>query len=214
MKLDENGNPINDPAPAASPEEIQKQVQALVDEQLKEIKSKLDSAYTSRDEAVRKAAQLEEAEKAAKLKALEAEGKHKEVADMRIASLEEKLRIAEQRNIEYTRDAAVRTALSGLEFRNERSQQMAYRDVVEQLVQDKDTGQWVHRTGVAIKDFVASFAKDEDNSFLFKPKSNSGTGAQNPSGLPKLDGSKKITDMTTAEVLALATAGKLGTINY
>lgn len=214
MKLDENGNPIAEPTPAATPEEIQKQVQAQVDEQLKAIKEKLDSAYSSRDEAVRKAAQLEEAEKAARLKALEAEGKHKEVAEMKIAALEEKLKIAEQRNIEYTRDAAVRSALSGLEFRNERSQQMAYRDVVEQLVQDKDTGQWVHRTGVTIKDFISSFAKDDDNSFLFKPKGNSGSGSTGANGLPKLDGSKKITDMTTAEVLALATAGKLGTMQF
>ena len=91
---------------------------------------------------------------------------------------------------------------------------MAYRDVVEQLVQDKDTGQWVHRTGVSIKDFVSSFAKEEDNSFLFKPKSNSGGGSTSANGLPKLDGSKKITEMTTAEVLALAAAGKLGTIKY
>lgn len=214
MKLDENGNPIVEQNPAATPEEIQKQVQAQVDEQLRVIKEKLDAAYSSRDEAVRKAAQLEEAEKAAKLKALEAEGKHKEVADMRIASLEEKLKIAEQRNVEYTRDAAVRSALAGLEFRNERSQQMAYRDVVEQLVQDKESGQWVHRTGVAIKDFISAFAKDDDNSFLFKPKSNSGSGSTNASGLPKMDGTKKITEMTTSEILALATAGKLGTIQY
>jgi Arc/MetJ-type ribon-helix-helix transcriptional regulator len=210
MQIDANGNPANnEPKPAATPEEIQALVQAQVDEQLKEIKSKLDAAYGSRDDAVRKAAQLEEAEKAARLKALEAEGKHKEVAEMKIASLEEKLKIAEQRNIEYTRDAAVRSALGGLEFRNERSQQMAYRDVVEQLVQDKDTGQWVHRTGVAIKDFVSAFAKDDENSFLFKPKVNSGSGGVATGGIPNLN-NKKLLEMTTAEVMALATAGKLG----
>jgi hypothetical protein len=80
-------------------------------------------------------------------------------------------------------------------------------------VQDKD-GQWVHKTGVTIKDYVTTFAKDEDNSFLFKPKSSGGAGTNGGtgSGGPK-DQKKKITEMTTQEALAAAMAGEFGQFN-
>ena len=107
-------------------------LEKMVEERLAKVKANLDKAYSERDEALKRAVQLEEERKQQKLAALEAEGKHKEVAEMKLTELQEKLRIAEERNIKLTRDAAVRDALTGLDFRNERSQQMAYRDVVEQ----------------------------------------------------------------------------------
>ena len=144
------------------------------------------------------------------MKSLEDEGKHKEVAEMKLAELTEKLALAEGKVTELTRDGAVRNALTSLDFRNERSGQMAYRDIIDQLIQDPETGAWIHKSGVSIKDFVGQYVKNEDNSFLFKPKSNSGGGSNNMNGTPKLDPNKKITDMTTEEVLALAAGGKLG----
>lgn len=214
MELDENGNPIVTPT-AATPEEIKKQVDALVAEELKNIKAKLDAAYSQRDEIIRKNTALEEEQKQIKMKALEAEGKHSEVADMKVAALEEKLRIAERRNVEYSRDFAVRDALVGLSFRNERSQAMAYRDVLEQLVQDEGTGQWNHKTGVSIKEFVAAFSKDEENSFLFTPKVNSGSGGGNTpaGGLPDMTKGKKLSELSSAEILNLAKAGKFGSLD-
>lgn len=225
MKFDDNGNVVDDNgtillAAATSgtgdkkvtPDEVKTQVDALVAEQLKEVKSKLDNSYAARDEAVRKATALEESANQAKIKALEAEGKHKEVADMKLVAINEQLRLATERIVGFTRDAAVREALSNVKFRNDRSSQMAYRDIVDQLVQDKESGQWLHKTGVTIKDFVAQFSKDEDNSFLFEPKNNSGSGigGNYTGGSPSLTGGKKITDMTSQEVLAMAMAGKLG----
>ena len=189
-------------------------LEKMVEERLAKVKSNLDKAYAERDEAIKQRVALEEEKKQAKLKAMEAEGKHKEIAEMKVAELQERLKIAEERNTALSRDAAVRDALTGLDFRNDRSQQMAYRDVVDQLVQDPETGQWIHKSGSSIKEFVVAFAKDEDNTFLFKPKTNSGSGVGNMSGTPKLDPNKKMSELSTAEMLQLAASGKLGTFNY
>lgn len=204
-----NDDPIN--KPAATPEEIKAQVEAMVAEQLKDIKAKLDQAYSARDEAARKAVAFEEAEKKAKMEALAKEGKHAEVANMKVLELTEKLTIAERRNTELARDSVVRESLTGLKFRNDRSREMAYRDVLDQLVQDTDSGTWVHKTGVSVKDFISQFAKDESNSFLFEVKANTGAGGgNNAGGAPNITSGKDILKMTTTEILALANAGKLG----
>ena len=127
-KLNEDQNEDNN----VSNKDTEALLEKMVEERLAKVKANLDKAYSERDEALKRAVQLEEERKQQKLAALEAEGKHKEVAEMKLTELQEKLRIAEERNIKLTRDAAVRDALTGLDFRNERSQQMAYRDVVEQ----------------------------------------------------------------------------------
>jgi hypothetical protein len=188
-------------------------IDKVVEERLAKIKASLDKAYADRDAAVKKAVALEDEQKQARMKSLEAEGKHKEIAEMKVAELQEKLRIAEGKVTSLSRDSTVKDALAGLEFRNERSQQMAYKDVIEQLVQDPETGGWIHKSGVSIKEFVGAFSKDDENSFLFKPKTNSGGGTGSPSGNPRLDPNKKLSQMTTQEVLALAQAGKLGSFN-
>lgn len=188
-------------------------LEKMVEERLSKVKASLDKAYAERDEAVKLRVNLEEEKKQQKLSAMEAEGKHKEVAEMKMAELKERLRLAEERNTSLSRDAAVRDALTGLDFRNDRSQQMAYRDVVDQLVQDPESGAWIHKSGASIKEFVNAFSKDEDNTFLFKTKTNSGTGAGGMSGTPKLDPNKKMSQMTTTEMLQLAATGKLGNFN-
>lgn len=188
-------------------------INRLVEERLTKIKGSLDKAYQERDAAVRERVRLEDEAKQRKMKALEDEGKHKEVAEMKLAELTEKLALAESKVTELTRDGAVRNALTGLDFRNDRSSQMAYRDIIDQLIQDPETGAWIHKSGVSIKDFVGQYVKNEDNSFLFKPKSNSGGGGNNMNGTPKLDPNKKLTEMSSEEVLALAASGKLGSFN-
>jgi hypothetical protein len=190
--------------------ETEEMINRLVEERLSKVKQNLDKAYAERDAAVRERVRLEDEAKQRKIQELENDGKHKEVAEMKLAELQEKLAIASSRVTELTRDAAVRDALSGLDFRNDRSSLMAYRDIVDQLTQDPETGAWIHRSGVSIKDFVSQFAKNEENSFLFKVKNNSGGGSGTPGGTPKLDPNKKISEMTTDEMLAAAAAGKLG----
>ena len=211
LKLDANGNPIPKNVNANAAEEAQKQIQAGIDAALAPIKEKLDAAYAQRDALARDKAKLEADRKQAEIEALTAAGKHDEVAAMKAAALEERANRAEARVVELTRNVSVKDALAGLEFRNDRSKEMAYRDVVDQLIQDEKTGEWIHRTGVSLKDFVANFAKDDDNSFLFKSKTNSGSGMGNMNGtsVDNLKG-KKLGDLTQAQVMQLASEGKLG----
>jgi hypothetical protein len=199
----------NDGVKIPTQAEIDAQIAALVAEQIKEIKGKLDASFTARDEAVRKATQLEEAARKKELEDLTAAGKHAEVAQLKMTALEENLKIAQGKITSYERDSVVKDALRAVKFRNDRSAEMAYRDVVDQLVQNQE-GQWVHKTGVSIKDYIGNYTKDEQNSFLFEPKVNSGGGSGPAAGTPKIGAGRKITDLNTQEILAAATAGELG----
>lgn len=195
--------------PPAGGDDVEKLIQARLDEALKDIKAKLDKAYGARDEALKKVAEFEAQKKAEELKRLQEEGKHKEAYEMQLAEERAKREAAEKRNIELTRDIEVRNALSSQPFRNDNALEMAYREVVGQLVQNEQ-GAWVHRSGISIKDFVKSFAENDDNAFLFKPKVSSGSGSQgakptNTSG----DGKRSLFSMSQEEVLKLAREGKL-----
>lgn len=194
-------------------QEFEDVVSKMVEERLSKMKSNMDRMSSERDEAVRKAVQLEEAQKEAKMKSLEEEGKHKEVAEMKLAALEERLKIAEERNIRLSRDQAVKDTLSSLDFRNERSYKMAFKDIVENLVQDEN-GSWVHKTGAGIRDFVSTYAKDEDNEFLFKPKNNSGGGISATQGTPNTMTKKRFSEMTTQEAIAFAAKQQKNEFNF
>lgn len=90
---------------------------------------------------------------------------------------------------------------------------MAYRDIVEQLVQNED-GLWVHKSGANIQEFIDTYSKSEDNSFLFRVKANTGAGTNASAGTPKMEDKKSLSQMSQAEVLALAAKGQLGSFTY
>jgi hypothetical protein len=188
--------------------DIAKLVEAKVDEQLKDIKSKLDKAYGSRDEALKRVAEFESAKKAEELKRLQEEGKHKEAYEMQLAEEKAKRTAAEQRNVELTRDIDVRNALSAQPFRNDSAREMAYREVVGQLVQNEQ-GVWVHKTGATITDYIQNFADNDANSFLFKPKASSGSGSSGVNTSNTSSDSKSLFAMSQDEVLKMAREGKL-----
>jgi len=202
---DENSQSQND---TPSSEELAKIVEARVNEELSGIKEKLDAAYEARDEAVRKAVAYEEERKQREIQQLEEEGKHKEAADLKLAELTARLAEKDKQITELTRDNVVRNALKGLDFRNDTAADFAYKDVVSQLVQD-EKGQWVHRTGASVKDFIESFRKDEDKEFLFKPKQSSGSGQENITQSGQgFDHNKPLEEMSTEEIMAAAAAGR------
>jgi hypothetical protein len=193
---------------------IAKLVAEKVAEQLKDIKGKLDSAYDVRDKALKKAEDFEKKEREAQLKKLEEEGKHKEVYEMKLVEkdaayneLLSKLSVLEQSNLQLSRDSQVRDLLRSTEFRNDKAADMAFHEVVNQIVKN-DKGEWVHRSGVSIKDFIASFTADDANSFLLKPKVSSGAGTQTPSGTNN-NTNTSLFKMTQEEVLKLAAEGRL-----
>lgn len=204
---DSNKNGNN--PPSADNDIVAKLVQERIAEDLKPIKEKLDNAFKARDDALRRVAEFEEKERAAELKRLEEEGKHKEAYEMRLAEEKAKREFAEKRNIELTRDLEVKSILRNIDFRNEKASDMAYKEIVSNLVQN-DQGVWVHRSGVSLKDFVKAYTDDDNNSFLLKPKASSGSGASTvrPNGS---GGSQKksVFEMSQDEVLKLASEGKL-----
>lgn len=188
-------------------------VEQVVQERLAKMKANMDRMSSERDEALKKAAEIEQKQKQDQMKRLEEEGKLQEVLEMKLAEAQAKLKVFEEENTKLNRDSVVNNTLAKLDFRNDRSRQLAYRDIVEQLVQNAD-GNWVHKSGTAIQDFVASYSKDEENSFLFRVKANSGAGTNQPSGTPSMEVKKSLSEMTQAEVLALAAKGQIGSFSY
>ena len=193
---------------------VAKLVAEKVEEQLKDIKSKLDASYKARDDAAKRAEALEKKEREAQLKLLDESGKHKEAFDLRIAEAntkhEELLNTSaslEQGNLELTRDAQIRDLLRAQEFRNDTAAEMAFKEISVQLVRNEQ-GVWVHRSGVSIKDFITAFVSDEEKSFLFKAKESSGMGGKPPAGNSQSNNTSLFAK-SQAEVLKLAMEGKL-----
>lgn len=187
--------------------EIQALVKAAVAEELKEVKAKLDAAYGKRDEALQRVAEFEQKERDAEVARLQEEGKHREAFDLQLAEMKASRDALIKRNIELTRDIDTRNALAGFSFRNEKAAKMAFEEVTGQLVQN-EAGEWVHKSGVTVKDFVKAFAENEDNAFLFKQKQNSGNGSQDPKP-PQGGKPKSLFEMSQDEVLKMAAEGKL-----
>jgi hypothetical protein len=188
-------------------------VEQAINDRLTKMKSNMDRMVKERDAALQKAAEVEQAQKQAEIKRLEEEGKLTEALEMKLAESQAKLKVFEEENTKLNRDNVVNSQLANLEFRNERSRQMAQRDIVEQLVQN-EAGLWSHKSGITIQEFIESYSKNEDNSFLFRIKANSGAGKTTPSASSNTTEKKSVSQMTQEEVLSLAAKGQLGSFNY
>ena len=183
-------------------------IQKGIDEGLKKIKTNLDTAYSQRDELQKKLAEKELAEQEAKKKKLEEEGKHKELYELQLSEERAKREALEKRNTELSRDVELRQALSGKNFKNDRTTNIAFKEIVEELVKGDD-GVWRHKSGVTITAYVDTFCKDDGNAFLFTVKANSGSGTNNENNGTPTQKPKSIFAMSQAEVLKLAEEGKL-----
>ena len=187
--------------------EIQAMIKSAVADAVKDVKVKLDAAYAKRDEALQKVSEFEQKERDLEIKRLQDAGKEREAFELQLAELKANQETLQKRNLELSRDVDAREALSAFAFRNEKAAKMAFDEVTSQLVQN-EKGEWVHKSGVAVKDFVKTFAENEDNAFLFKQKQNSGNGSQNIP--PSSNTTKKsLFEMTQDEVLQMAAEGKL-----
>jgi len=209
---DQNESVTDQPDTATDEQDIDP-VEREVQDRLSKMKANMDRMAKERDEALKKVAETEQKQRQEQIKRLEEEGKLQEALEMKLAEAEAKLKVFEEENTKLNRDNVVNSVLGQLEFRNERSRQMAYRDIVEQLVQNEN-GVWVHKSGTQIQDFILSYSKNEDNSFLFRVKANSGAGTTTPSGSPNMQQKKSISELNTEEILALAAKGQLGNYTY
>ena len=188
-------------------EKINAAVQAKLDESLKEIKSKLDSAYEKRDEALKKIKEFEQKEREAEIKRLEEAGKHKEVYDIKLAELEAEKNTLAKRNVELTRDIDLRSELGAYTFKNDKALKSAFREIADELVRNEQEI-WVHKSGVTVKEYVKAFCESEENAFLIKQPTSSGAGSGviKPSA-GKENQKKSLFDMSQEEVMKMAAAG-------
>jgi hypothetical protein len=202
----ETTNDSSAPAEVTIPKDV---LEAAVAAQLKDVKEKLDKAYGARDEALAKVAEKELKEREAEIARLTEEGKHKEAFDMQIAQERARAEALEKRVVELSRDSEVRTLLSGYAFRSDSASSMAFKEIVGDLIQN-DKQQWVHKSnGKSLQDCIKGFLDDDANSFLLKPKANSGSGSSSASSTNSSNTKKSIFEMSQEEVLALSAEGKL-----
>ena len=182
---------------------------ALVAEEVKSLKASLDKAFKVRDETQKENLKLKQTQKELETKRLKDEGKHLEVATLRIAELEEREKTLEARLIAVERDRELERVLAPLDFQSDFARDAAVSSIKSELVQDED-GTWVHRSGASLSEYVKAFTKDPQKAFLFKPKNNQGPGVD-PN---KHQGSKgrpaKLTGLSTEELLKQASQGNLG----
>lgn len=206
----DTGSTENKGSASNSADPVQKLVEEKVKEAITDLKQKLDKAYGARDEAMKKLAEIETFRKQEEVKRLQEEGKHKEALEMQLAEERAQKAAYQTRVIELTRDMELRGALGTYNFKNDSAFNMAYREIVEQLVQD-EKGIWKHKSGIPLKDFVKQFAEAEDNAFLLKPKVSSGSGTSSVKSTVVNSGlqGKSIFDLSQDEVLKLAREGKL-----
>jgi len=196
----------------ATPEAPKDDIESIVEERLAKMKANMDRMASERDEALKLKVELESKQKEETIARMKEEGKLQEALEMELAEAKAKLDVYAKETTQLKRDGVLNDALAGMEFRNDKSRDMARREIVDQLVQNEE-GAWVHSTGSNIRDYVEAYSKSEDNSFLFRVKSNTGAGTGNPAGAPSTDVSKSISEMSTQEILALAQKGKLGNFN-
>lgn len=181
--------------------DIKSLVDAEVSKAIKNIKNNLDNAYTERDKAIAAVAEAKSEKQKAEIEALEKQGKHSEVMQMKIAEMSAKLETYEQKNTELSRDNAVRSQLNSLNFKSDKAAKMAYQDIVGSLKKDA-TGNWVHENGLSITDAVSSYSKDDNNAFLFSVKANAGSGINPAKPASGNNPVKSIKEMSTDELLA------------
>jgi len=181
--------------------DIKSLVDAEVAKAIKNIKSNLDNAYSERDNALAAVAEAKSEKQKAEIEALEKQGKHSEVMQMKIAEMSAKLETYEQKNTELSRDNAVRSQLNSLNFKSDKAANMAYQDIVGSLKKDA-TGNWIHENGLSINDAVSSYAKDDNNAFLFSVKANAGSGINPAKPASGNNPVKSIKEMSTDELLA------------
>lgn len=181
--------------------DIKSLVDAEVSKAIKNIKSNLDNAYSERDNALAAVAEAKSEKQKAEIEALEKQGKHSEVMQMKIAEMSAKLETYEQKNTELSRDNAVRSQLNSLNFKSDKAANMAYQDIVGSLKKDA-TGNWVHENGLSISDAVSSYSKDDNNAFLFSVKANAGSGINPAKPASGNNPVKSIKEMSTDELLA------------
>lgn len=167
----EKGNPQNT---GVTEEQIKKRIDDAVAEAVKDIKAKLNNAFTERDAALEKVKALEKQLGEIEVERLKDAGKVKEALELELKQEKERAEKLAKENTELTRDNTLKGALAGFNFTGDKAHKMMFRDIVKELVRDESNGEWKHRSGSSISDYVKLYAESEENAFLFKKENSSG----------------------------------------
>ncbi len=177
-------------------------------ERIKALKESLDRAFAERDALAAKLADKEAKERELEIKSLKDAGKLQEAYELQLTQERAEKDRLKLRNIELTRDIELRDTLVNLEFRNENAARLARQEIERDLVQDEN-GEWRHRTGVSIADYVKAFVANKANEFLFKVKINNGSGDSKPDSSSDSTSEKSLFDLSNEEILKRAASGTL-----
>jgi hypothetical protein len=146
------------------------------------VKASIDAAYKARDEALRKLAAKEQAERTAETEKLKKEGKLEEAHARELADKDTEVATLKATNTELektitrlTRDASVKDSLSAYDFRSPKARDVATSDITKLLKKNED-GEWIGKDGRSIDDLAKAYLENEDNTWLLKPAKNTGTG--------------------------------------
>jgi DNA repair exonuclease SbcCD ATPase subunit len=154
----------------------QEDVDQKVAEAVKDIKSKLDAAYSKRDEALEQLKKIEDEKRKEEIKNLEEAGKEKEAYEMKMQDIQKEMEALKSQNTKLARDSKIKSALTDFDFRSSNAAVLAEEAIIKNVVQN-ESGDWVAKDGSPISEYVKKYLEHPDNEFLLKPKKNSGGGA-------------------------------------
>lgn len=206
--VDETVDETVDNTPDPVSPELQALIDKAVDARLADIKKKLDKVYAEKAELQSQLNKLKQEKADAEKERLRKEGKELDALNIELEELRAQLNAERGEKIQLNRDLILRQAINSHQFRNENAREMAFRDICANLVQDEQ-GVWAHKSGVTIAQAVETFVSNPENSFLLKPKPNSGSGSGKPTTTPQSKPKGSLFEMSQEEVLRLASEGKL-----
>ncbi|RLA35639.1 MAG: hypothetical protein DRQ64_10620 [Gammaproteobacteria bacterium] len=202
----DNSNDTNTDTSTSTEPTMEELVAQQVAEEIKGIKNKLDNAYGARDEAQAKVAEFELAATKAETERLKAEGNHKEAYELELSQEKAKIKALQDDNVKLSRDIEVKNLLNHYEFKSENANEMAYNVLVNNLIKD-DNGNWVSKTGKPMTEHVSEFMSSDENSFLLRPKVNS--GSQETHHKSSTPDNKSLFELSQDEVIKRVSEGKL-----
>jgi len=172
-------------------------VQDGVAASLKDIKAKLDAAYSERDTIRTELAAIKQANQDAEIERLKQQGKLEEALQAQLANAAAANEALAKENTELARNAALRAELSAVTFNSDSAANMAFKEIVASLTKSAD-GIWRTADGMSMAEYTKVFLADPANAFLLKAKQSSGF----PDGVAATPPARSDKPQTQADILA------------
>ena len=186
--------------------DITPEIQELLDEKLadalKDIKEKLNEAYSARDIALDRLKKAEAEHKTFlrdhDLELLKAREEGRASGEKTLADTLKRVEALETHNKSLAKANVISTVLTGYSFRNAAAAKIAS-DMLADKLQQNAEGVWVLPDGKAPADHVKEMLASEEYSFLLKPAVSSGGGTKPGTGAGEHE--KSLLDSSNEEIL-------------